>query len=201
MEQRNRLHVAEALIEALDAPIRRALRAHKAGPAAAAVMQVLRTQTAAVLARELANAMPETALSTAELKPEQVLAEGRVALSLSQLYRATDEGRFYAIHPPGRRNGRLYPAWQFAATALPLLPATLALLVRIDPARVHARLVSSADALAELAPAEVLAGLPFATRAALSESQRALLALPSGEREARVHEALRAAATRHVAIG
>lgn len=198
--------VAETLLDELDQPIRHALDAHDALDARGDVLDALRENIEVVLRRELQAfdaALPVNrvdALPVEDLKPEQVIDEGHAALSLSQLYRATDDGRFYAIRPPGRRNGRLFPAWQFAPAAAAALPDMLALLAQRDPSRTHAALVSTRDELDELSAAEVLAGLPFATRGALDPSQQRLLALPETQRVACVRDLL-AAPPRHEATG
>lgn len=128
-----------------------------------------------------------------DLSAAQVLERGLVQLSQASLYRAVREQRFYCIRPRGRTHGRLFPAWQFVDPVPELLPAVLAQLAAQPPASVHAFWVSALDALNELSPAEVLAGRPFALRAALHASQQRLLALPAAERGARVLRAARQA--------
>ena len=51
-----------------------------------------------------------------DLLPTDVVKQGLVDLSISQLYRATEHGRFYCTKPRGKKNGRLYPAWQFVGS-------------------------------------------------------------------------------------
>lgn len=202
-------HVAQAVLDELEPPIRRALRAHHALDAKDELLGLLRERIEKVLWRELEAPRPpavqagqaaDEALPVHDLRPEQVVAEGWVSLSLSQLYRADEDGRFYSIRPAGRRNGRLFPAWQFAPAVLPVLPGILALLAKRDPSRMHIALVGAEDELNELSPAEMLAGLPFASRTDLEPSQRRLLDLPETDRVNRVREVL-TALPRQEAVG
>lgn len=114
-------------------------------------------------------------LSVAELKPSEVIQQGKVEMSLATLYRAVDDSRYYCITPRGKTNGRLFPAWQFVDSVQESLPVVLQLL-RHQPSRtIHAFWVTENPALNELSPAEVLAGIPFEKRASLHSSQQRLL--------------------------
>ena len=122
-------------------------------------------------------------LPVEDLAPADVLAKGMVSMSSASLYRAVAEKKFYSVAPKGLTNGRLFPAWQFVDPVPDLLPPVLAALGGSPPREIHAFLVSVADQLNELAPAEVLAGQPMATRGKLHPSQDRLLALPARERQ------------------
>ncbi|RDU95927.1 hypothetical protein DWV00_26880 [Trinickia dinghuensis] len=67
-----------------------------------------------------------------------------------------------------------------------MFPDVLAALRRAARTEVHAFLVTAQDPLNELSPAEMLAGMPFATRTGLHASQSRLLRLPAAERQHRV---------------
>ncbi|MDL2354759.1 MAG: hypothetical protein QFF03_05845 [Pseudomonadota bacterium] len=127
-------------------------------------------------------------LPVARLSAAEVLAEGRTAMSQATLYRAADSGRCYSVTPGGRSIGKEFPAWQFVEPVPELIPAVLTCLAGQPGSEVHAFWVSAADALNELAPAELLAGCGFETRATLHPSQQALLALPSAARLKKVLE-------------
>jgi hypothetical protein len=89
----------------------------------------------------------------------------------------TDQWRFYCTVPHGKTNGRLYPAWQFVGSVSDVLPEVLAVLKDKQEKRVHARFVTAADELNELAPAEVFAVEAFATRRRVAPSQKRILSL------------------------
>ena len=67
-----------------------------------------------------------------------------------------------------------------------LMPDVLAALRGAARTEIHAFLVTAQDPLNELAPAELLAGIPFTTRIELHASQSRLLRLPAAERQRRV---------------
>jgi hypothetical protein len=127
-------------------------------------------------------------LPVARLKAAEVIAQGKTGMSQATLYRAADSGRCYSVTPGGLTIGKLFPAWQFALPVPELIAPVLACLAAQPGSEVHAFWVTAADALNELCPAELLAGLPFETRAALHPSQQALLSLPSGIRQKKVIE-------------
>lgn len=122
-------------------------------------------------------------LPVENLKPADVIARGLLDMSAASLYRAVVEKKFYSVAPKGLSNGRLFPAWQFVDPVPDLLAPVLAALADNPPRSVHAFLVSTADELNELAPAEVLAGRPMATRGKLHASQERLLSLPAAKRQ------------------
>jgi hypothetical protein len=122
-------------------------------------------------------------LPVARLRAAQVIASGQTAMSQASLYRAADSGRCYSVLPGSRSIGKEFPAWQFIEPVPELIAPVLACLERQPGSAVHAFWVTSADELNELAPAELLAGIPFETRGALHASQQAWLALPAGERQ------------------
>ncbi|VVD67376.1 hypothetical protein [Pandoraea soli] len=109
-------------------------------------------------------------------EPEEVLKH--TGMSKSTLYRG-DHTKFYSVIPPGMQNGRAYPAWQFVGDVPHYLPKVLSVLNRKSRLQVNTFLVSQQDALNELSPAEVLAGLPFEDRGALGAPQARMLSLPS----------------------
>jgi hypothetical protein len=125
-------------------------------------------------------------LPVARLKAAEVIAGGNTDMSQATLYRAVEQGRCYALTPGGRSIGRLFPAWQFVDPVPELIAPVLACLARQPCSEVHAFWVTGADPLNELAPAELLAGCPFETRAELHASQQALLALPGASRQQKV---------------
>jgi hypothetical protein len=114
-------------------------------------------------------------LPVSRLSPEEVLK--RFGMSKSTLYRG-DHTKFYSVVPLGMQNGRAYPAWQFVGNVPSLLPKVLETLNRKSRIQVNTFFVSEQDALNELSPAEVLAGLPFEDRAALAPEQSRMLSLP-----------------------
>jgi hypothetical protein len=122
----------------------------------------------------------------ARLSAAGVIAAGMTGMSQATLYRAADSGRCYAVATGGRSIGKQFPAWQFADPVPELISPVLACLARQPGSEVHAFWVTGADALNELAPAEVLAGCPFETRGPLHASQQALLALPGASRQQKV---------------
>jgi hypothetical protein len=125
-------------------------------------------------------------LPVVNLKPSEVIEQRKVSMSLASLYRYVEASKFYCVVPSGQTNGREFPAWQFADPVPELLQAVLLALRGSLRTEVHAFLVTSKDALNELAPAEVLAGVPFETRASLHRSQQRLLQLPASERQRKV---------------
>ncbi|CAE6959650.1 hypothetical protein [Paraburkholderia domus] len=114
-------------------------------------------------------------LPVSRLSPEEVLK--RFGMSKSTLYRG-DHTKFYSVVPLGMQNGRAYPAWQFVGDVPSLLPKVLETLNRKSRIQVNTFFVSEQDALNELSPAEVLAGLQFEDRAALAPEQSRMLSLP-----------------------
>lgn len=131
-------------------------------------------------------AVPASSLPVGNLKPSDVIGQGLVQLSLASLYRCVDTNRFYCVKPTGQSNGRVFPEWQFVPPVPELLPAVLSELRGSVTTEVHAFLVTARDELNELAPAELLAGKPFAGRGDLHSSQTRLLQLPAVERQRRV---------------
>lgn len=130
------------------------------------------------------------ALSLGTLEAHEVVEQGLVEMSLHQFYSATRERRFYCTRLPGKVDSRAYPAWQFVGPAPALLPQVLRLLMQKKEHHVHVRLVTDADELAGLSPAEVLAAQPFEARARLHRAQSAILKRSDGERLALVLEVL-----------
>lgn len=144
--------------------------------------------SATIAALETPAAGAARSLPVARLSAAEVLAEAHTAMSQATLYRAADSGRCYSVTPGGRSIGKQFPAWQFVEPVPELIPAVLACLAGQPGSEVHAFWVSAADALNELAPAELLAGCGFETRAKLHPSQHALLALSSAARLKKVLE-------------
>ncbi len=128
-----------------------------------------------------ARSLPVTRLRAAE-----IIAGGKTAMSQATLYRAADSGRCYSVMPGSRTIGKEFPAWQFVEPVPELIAPVLSCLARQPGSEVHAFWVTSADELNELAPAELLAGMPFETRGVLHASQQELLGLPSDARQQKV---------------
>jgi hypothetical protein len=145
-----------------------------------------RLATMLVIEAGTSQAAVPASLPVGNLKPSDVLGQGLVQFSLASLYRCVDTNRFYCVKPPGQSNGRVFPEWQFVQPVPELLPAVLSALRGSATTEVHAFLVTARDELNELAPAELLAGKPFAGRGELHSSQTRLLQLPAGERLRRV---------------
>lgn len=143
---------------------------------------------ASIDALDTAPAEPGRTLPVARLTAAALIARGDTGLSPATLYRAAAKGRCYSVTPGARSIGRQFPAWQFVLPVPELIAPVLACLAGQPGSEVHAFWVSAADELNELAPAELLAGRPFETRAALHPSQQALLDLPSGARQKKVIE-------------
>ncbi|MEW6342941.1 MAG: hypothetical protein AB1704_19960 [Pseudomonadota bacterium] len=135
---------------------------------------------------EQAHGSHSAQLPVTNLRPSDVIEKRKVRMSLASLYRSVEASKFYCVVPAGQTNGREFPAWQFADPVPELLPAVLLALQGALRTEVHAFLVTSEDALNELAPAEVLAGAPFETRTSLHSSQQRLMQLPAGERQRKV---------------
>jgi hypothetical protein len=142
----------------------------------------------AARSRKFRKAKISLPLPVEDLKPDEVIERGLVEMSVANLYRATQDGRFYCATPRGKRIGRVYPAWQFEEPVVGMLPQVLSVLKEQGEAYIHARMVSEDDDLMELAPAEVLAGRLFNPNQELDPEQAALLQLPAPERLALVKE-------------
>lgn len=143
---------------------------------------VMVTKLAELLLREMEpdeTVSKPAALPVGRLTPAEVIA--RFGISKSTLYRE-DHAGMYSVIPLGKKNGRAFPEWQFTGNVLSYLPDLLEILSRKSRFEVHAFFVTEQDALDDLSPAEVLAGLPFEPRGELSPAQAELLALPVTER-------------------
>ncbi|MYN07958.1 hypothetical protein [Pseudoduganella aquatica] len=134
-----------------------------------------------------ANTSP-SALPVSKLKVSEVVGQGWVGLSQASFYRAVDSKRFYCITPAGRAIGKEFPAWQFVPPVPELIAPVLALFDDMPSSEIHAFWVSEAEELNGMSPAEVLAGLPFATRHTTHTSQWAILRAPAPERARKVTE-------------
>ncbi|WP_104013420.1 hypothetical protein [Burkholderia anthinoferrum] len=157
----------------------------------ALVLSVLEQRLSTMLVIETGGpGAASESLPVANLKPSEVIHQGLVGLSLASLYRYVEASRFYCVKPPGQTNGRAFPAWQFVEPVPELLPPVLDALRGALATEVHAFLVTSRDELNELAPAELLAGKPFAGRGDLHASQKRLLQLAATERQRRVLETI-----------
>jgi hypothetical protein len=122
-------------------------------------------------------------LPVSRWSPEEVLK--RTGMSKSTLYRG-DHTKFYSVIPPAMQNGRAYPAWQFVGDVPSQLPRVLEVLNRKSRIQVNSFFLSEQDALNELSPAEVLAGLPFEDRGAIAPEQSRMLSLPEKVRQDKV---------------
>ena len=153
----------------------------------AAVLDVLERRLYAMFAPDDQTTRPNSvSLPVTNLKPSDVIEKRKVRMSLASLYRSVEAGKFYCVVPSGQTNGREFPEWQFVDPVPELLPSVLLALQGALRTEVHAFLVTAQDALNELAPAEMLAGVPFVTRASVHASQHRLLQLPAGERQRKV---------------
>ena len=133
-------------------------------------------------------ARSSSVLPVSKLKVSEVIGQGWVELSQASFYRAVDSKRFYCVTPLGRAIGKEFPAWQFVSPVPELIQPVLKRLDDMPSSEIHAFWVIEADELNALAPAEVLAGLPFATRRTIHPSQSAMLRAPAQERARRVAE-------------
>lgn len=132
------------------------------------------------LPEEKATALPVTMWSPAEVVAKQKLS------ALTTLYRYDKAGKLYCVKPSAKQNGRMFPAWQFVDPVPSLLPHVITELRGVLQFELHAFFVTQQDDLNELSPAEMLAGLPFENRGAVSPAQARLLSLPTAERLQRV---------------
>lgn len=107
--------------------------------------------------------------------PEEVIEQ--TGISKSTLYRG-DHVQFYSVVPPGKKNGRAYPAWQFCADVPSHLPHLLEILHGNSRMQVNTFFMSEQDSLNELSPAEVLAGMSFEDRPTVAREQARMLSLP-----------------------
>jgi len=122
-------------------------------------------------------------LPVARWSPEEVIEH--TGISKSTLYRG-DHAQFYSVVPPGRKNGRAYPAWQFTADVPSHLPHLLEILRSSSRMQVNTFFMSEQESLDDLSPAEVLAGMPFEDRLTVEPAQERMLALPARPRLDRV---------------
>ncbi|MGF6970870.1 hypothetical protein OKW43_007965 [Paraburkholderia sp. WC7.3g] len=86
----------------------------------------------------------------------------------------------------GKKNGRAYPAWQFIGDVPSHLPAVLKILHGNSRLQVNTFFMTEQDALNELCPAEVLAGIPFEDRTQIPPEQKRLPTLPAKTRLTKV---------------
>ncbi|WGS47204.1 hypothetical protein LFL97_34430 [Burkholderia sp. JSH-S8] len=122
-------------------------------------------------------------LPVARWSPEEVIEH--TGMSKSTLYRG-DHAQFYSVVPPGKKNGRAYPAWQFAADVPSHLPHVLEILRSNSRMQVNTFFMSEQESLDDLSPAEVLAGMRFEDRRTVAPAQERMLALPTRARLDRV---------------
>lgn len=137
---------------------------------------------------ERAEGTSGSRLPVAKWSPEEVIA--RTGISKSTLYRG-DHTQFYSVVPVGKKNGRAYPAWQFSGDVPSHLPALLAVLHGNSRVQVNTFFMSEQDALNELSPAEVLAGMPFEDRKQVAGEQARMLALPLKRRLEKINALVR----------
>ncbi|MDB0543938.1 hypothetical protein LBW62_22135 [Ralstonia solanacearum] len=176
-------HLVDKLVHEIDEQLEQTIDAG----ARARVMEIVRRCLAATLGNPGETAREDVGqLAVSNLKPSEVMAQGLLAMSQATLYRAVEDGRFYCVTPPGKAIGRLFPAWQFATPVPELLAPILRHMKNLPSSEVHAFWVTPVDVFDELTPAELLAGKPFETRAALSAAQRDHLSLPTVERQSKV---------------
>lgn len=127
-----------------------------------------------------ASALPIALWSPAEVVVRQKLS------ALTTLYRYDKAGKLYCVKPSAKQNGRMFPAWQFVDPVSSLLSHVITELRGVLQFGLHAFFVTQQDDLNELSPAEMLAGLPFENRGAVSPAQARQLSLPTVERLQRV---------------
>lgn len=127
-----------------------------------------------------ASTLPITMWSPAEVVAKQKLS------ALTTLYRYDKAGKLYCVKPSAKQNGRMFPAWQFVDPVPSLLPRVITELRGVLQFELHAFFVTQQDDLNDLSPAEMLAGLPFENRGAVSPAQTRLLSLSTAERLQRV---------------
>jgi hypothetical protein len=118
-------------------------------------------------------------LPVAKWSPEEVIEH--TGMSKSTLYRG-DHVQYYSVVPPGKKNGRAYPAWQFTADVPSHLPHLLGILRSNSRMQVNTFFMSEQESLGELAPAEVLAGMAFEDRRTVTPEQAQMLSLPARAR-------------------
>ncbi|ESJ11909.1 hypothetical protein B551_0214895 [Cupriavidus sp. HPC(L)] len=166
--------IDERLVQAIDSADR------------ARVMAIVRQCLTAALGSGMSPGPAANKLSISNLKPGEVIRNGLVAMSQATLYRAVEDGRFYCVTPRGKANGRMFPAWQFSAPVIELLPPILRDMKGLPSSEVHAFWVTPDESFDELTPAELLAGKPFETRPDLTAVQQQHLSQPALERQASV---------------
>ncbi|MHA7119901.1 hypothetical protein ACWV16_04390 [Achromobacter xylosoxidans] len=140
------------------------------------------------LVRDANVAWPDdkaSALPIALWSPAEVVAKQKLS-ALTTLYRYDKAGKLYCVKPSAKQNGRMFPAWQFVDPVPSLLPHVITELRGVLQFELHDFFVTQQDDLNELSPAEMLAGLPFENRGAVSPAQSRLLSLSTAERLQRV---------------
>lgn len=126
-----------------------------------------------------------SALPIALWSPAEVVAKQKLS-ALTTLYRYDKAGKLYCVKPSAKQNGRMFPAWQFVDPVPSLLPHVITELRGVLQFELHVFFVTQQDDLNELSPAEMLAGLPFENRGAVSPARARLLSLPTAERFQRI---------------
>jgi hypothetical protein len=177
--------VAQNLLQGVSEGLRKSLaKSDRKLFASEAAREAVATSLAEMLLDDTAAGPQETkSLPVSKWSPEDVLKH--TGMSKSTLYRG-DHTKFYSVIPPGMQNGRAFPAWQFVGDVLSHLPRVLEVLNRKSRIQVNSFFVSEQDALNELSPAEVLAGLPFEDRGAIAPEQSRMLLLPEQVRQDKV---------------
>ncbi|MCO5396587.1 hypothetical protein [Ralstonia soli] len=175
--------LVEKLVHDIDEQLELAIDSHERER----VMAIVRQCLTATLTRPGTPAVDvDDQLAVSYLKPSEVIAQGLVAMSQATLYRAVEDGRFYCVTPPGKAIGRAFPAWQFTLPVPELLAPILRQMQDVPSSEIHAFWVTPVDVFDDLTPAELLAGKPFETRAALSAVQQGHLSQAAAQRQARV---------------
>ena len=128
----------------------------------------------------------ERNLSIKNVRPAEAIETGLLTMSVATLYRALEDGRFYAVIPTGHKSGREIPVWQFDGCVPEILPRVLLSLRAAGVAEIHAFFVTMEDELNELSPAEVLAGKFFESRQIVEKCQFTFLQQPAYHRQQRV---------------
>src|SRR5450830_579681 len=105
------------------------------------------------------------ALPIAKLTAAEVVSKGWIRTTVFALNDLAANGRFYHIASYENLSGEnLFPVWQFVGPTPNLIGKILPCLAGRSSTEIHAFWVCARDELNELAPAELIAGIPFETR-------------------------------------
>lgn len=122
------------------------------------------------------------------LKVSELIAQHWLAIPESSFYSMVNQNCFYGVIRSGAEIGKEFPAWQFVSPVPDLIEPILKMFNGVPDSEIHAFWVSEIDELNSLSPAEVLAGVPFATREITFPNQTNILNAPVHQRVSRVTE-------------